>query len=599
MATFSKALVVRSFQELSLYLQLLGENSFKTRAYDIAAERLSGLVEDLETLIAEDRLVQVPGIGASIAAKIVELKNTGTIEALEAVRNRFPPSILELLEVPDLGPKKAKALFELLQIGSIAELEKACLEQRVRGLKGFGVKTEEKLLSGIALARRAKASGGRKRLDQAQQLAEKVLNHLQQAPSVIRSSLGGSVRRQKETVADVDIVASSENPSAVFSHLLTFGGIDSVIAQGESKTSVRLVDSDLQVDVRVLPDEDFAAALHHFTGSKAHHIHLRGLALEKGLTISEWGVFRLKDNASPQTPVTEQGAKHLSGGEKLPVPDEAALYRLLDMAFVPPELREDWGEIEAAQHNQLPKTLIEAHHILGNVHSHSTWSDGANSLLDMALAARALGFKYLTVTEHSQSSGYANGLNLDRLKAQWDEIDSVNEQVPQVRLLKGIESDILEDGRLDYSDSVLEKLDVVICSIHQRYGQDEAAMTQRVLEAMKSPFFHIWGHPTGRLLLKREPAAMRMEDILDAAAKHGVVIEINGCPERVDLAPEWIRKAKARNLRFSVSTDAHATSEMPAHLASAIAAARRGWLEPVDVVNTQPADVFLGALRKQ
>jgi DNA polymerase (family X) len=598
MATFSKALVVRSFQELSLYLQLLGENSFKTRAYDIAAERLSGLAEDIETLIAEDRLVQVPGIGASIAAKVVELKNTGTIEVLEAMRNRFPPSILELLDVPDLGPKKVKALFESLQIGSIAELEKACQAHQVRSLKGFGAKTEEKLLAGIALARRSKASGGRKRLDQARQLAQTILDHLRQSPSVIRSSLGGSVRRQKETVADVDIVASSADPAAVFAHLLTFAGIDSVIAQGESKTSVRLVDSDLQVDVRVLPDEDFAAALHHFTGSKAHHIHLRGLALEKGLTISEWGVFRLKDKSSRPTTVSEPQAKHLLAGEKLPVPDEAALYQLLGMAYVPPELREDWGEIEAAQQGRLPKTLIETHHIAGNVHSHSTWSDGANSLLEMALAARALGFKYLTVTEHSQSSGYANGLNLDRLKAQWDEIDSVNEQVPQVRLLKGIESDILEDGRLDYPDSVLAKLDVVICSIHQRHGQDEAAMTNRVLEAMKSPFFHIWGHPTGRLLLKREPAAMRMEEILDAAAQHGVVIEINGCPERVDLAPEWIRKAKNRQLRFSVSTDAHATSEMPAHLESAVAAARRGWLEPADVINTQPADAFLSSLRK-
>jgi DNA polymerase (family 10) len=340
---------------------------------------------------------------------------------------------------------------------------------------------------------------------------------------------------------------------------------------------VRLFHEDLQVDLRVLPDEDFATALHHFTGSKAHHIRLRSMALDQGLKLSEWGVHR--------------------GEEKLPIKDEAEIYALLGLQYVPPELREDWGEIEAAKAHTLPKSLLEGRDIRGNIHSHTTWSDGRNSLLEMANEALAMGLTYFTVTEHSQSSSYAGGLSIDDLKRQWDEIDKVQEQVKGLTLLKGIESDILENGSLDYPDAILEKLDVVIGSIHQRYSQDEDAMTKRVLAAMDNPLLQIWGHPTGRLLNRREPVPIRMEEVLDKAAKKGVAIEVNGCPERLDLKAEHVRLALQRGLKIVVSTDAHSIGELHQHLPLAVATARKGWCTKADVLNTKSAKEFVAALR--
>lgn len=596
MTPVDKSTVVKALRELAAYLQLEGENAFKTRAYELAAERIAGLSDDLGALVAQHGLTALPNIGESIGKKIEELFATGKIGALEQVKARYPPRILELLEVPDLGPKKVKALFEQLGVGSIDDLQRACEAGQVRGLKGFGARTEEKLLAGVALARRTLAAGGRKRLADVQPLAAAVLEWVRQAPGVTRASLGGSVRRLKETVADVDLLASAEDPAPVFAHFLQFPGIAEVLGSGESKTSVRLKELDLQLDLRVLPDEDFASALHHFTGSKAHHIRLRGLALEQGLTISEWGVFRLGADAAPAKKGT---AKHEGAQAKLPIHEEKDLYALLGMQEVPPELREDWGEIEAALKHELPTDLVTAEDIVGNVHAHTTWSDGRDSLEAMARAAHALGYRYLTITEHSQTSNYAGGLTLDRLRAQWDEIARVQELVPGVILLKGIESDILEDGSLDYPDEVLEQLDVVIGSVHQRYGQDEDAMTRRVLRAFDNPHLHIWGHPSGRLLLKREPAPLRIEELLDKAAARGITVEVNGCPDRMDLASEHVRLALQRGVKLAVSTDAHSTDELRTHLTFAIAAARRGWARKRDVVNTHPVAGFKKALRRR
>ncbi len=596
MTPVDKSTVVKALTDMSLYLQIKGENAFKTRAYDMAAERVAGMTEELSALVAQKKLTSLPGIGESIGAKISELVTTGKMSALEELRAAYPPRILELLQVQDLGPKKAKTLFEALQIGSIDELESACRDGRVRDLKGFGQKTEEKLLAGIELARRSMAAGGRKRLADVQPQADALLEFIKQAPGVKRASLGGSVRRLRETVADVDLLASAEEAAPVFAHFLTFPQLAEVIGSGESKTSIRLKETDLQVDLRVLPDEDFASALHHFTGSKAHHIRLRGMALEKNLTISEWGVFRMAQDAAAPKKGT---AKHDGAEEKLRIREERDLYALLGMQYVPPELREDWGEIEAALKHELPEDLVTADDVQGNVHSHTTWSDGRNSLEEMVLAAKALGFKYFTVTEHSQTSNYAGGLTLDRLKAQWDEIDAVQEKVKGITLLKGIESDILEDGRLDYPDSVLEQLDVVIGSIHQRYSQDEDAMTKRVLNAFDNPHLHIWGHPTGRLLLRREAAPMRMEEILDKAAKKGIVIEVNGCPERMDLKPEHVRLALQRGLKLSLSTDAHSVGELKSHLPWALASARRGWARKTDVVNAGDVKAFRAAIARR
>ena len=571
-----KAAVANALKDLGLYLQIKGESSFKTRAYDIASDRIAGLGDDLAQRVEDKRLTEIDGIGPSIAAKIAELVETGKCETLDKLKAEYPPGILDLLRVPNLGPKKAKILFEQLGVGTLDELEAACKANHVRDIKGFGQQTEEKLLQGIELARRTKGTG-RQLLADVLPRAEKLLEHVKKAPGVTRASLGGSVRRLRETVADVDIIAAAQDPQPVFDAFVKHPDVREVLGQGDSKASVRLREGDLQVDLRVLPDEDFATALHHFTGSKAHHIKLRSLAIDQGLKLSEWGVHR--------------------GDEKLTVEDEAELYAMLGMQYVPPELREDWGEIEAALLKKLPDRLVERQDIQGNIHSHTTWSDGRASLMEMATAAKAMGLTYYTVTEHSQTAGYAGGLTLDKMKQQWDEIDQVNEQLEGITLLKGIESDILEDGSLDYPDSVLEQLDVVIGSIHQRYSQDEDAMTKRILAAFDNPFFQIWGHPTGRLLNRRDPAPMRMEELLDRAAKKGVAIEINGCPERLDLKAEYVKLALQRGLKLVVSTDAHSVAELHQHLPLALATARKGWTTKTDVLNTRDVRDFLAGLR--
>lgn len=596
MRRVDKSEVSKALKEMSVYLQLEGEGAFKTRAYELAAERIASYEGDLTQLAQAGQLTQLPGIGESLGSKITELVLHGQMTALETLKQRWPPHILELLEVPELGPKKVKALHEQLQVGTLDELEQACRSQRVRQLKGFGEKTEEKILSGLAVARRALASGSRKRLGDVLPQAEALLRWVQQAPGVIRASLAGSVRRMKETVADVDIIASAADAGPVFSHFVSFPLVAERMGQGDSKASVRLRETDLQVDLRVLPDVDFATALHHFTGSKAHHIRLRGLALERDLTISEWGVFR----APPVTTPHVKGlAKHEQSQEKLPIASEQALYALLGMQYVSPELREDWGEIEAALAHAVPEDLVALEDIQGNIHAHTTWSDGRDSLEAMALKAQALGFAYLTITEHSQTSSYAGGLTIDRLKAQWDEIDRVQEKLSSLTLLKGVETDILENGALDYPEAVLEKLQVVIASIHQRYGQDESAMTRRILNAFDNPHVQIWGHPTGRLLLKREPIPVRIEDVLDKAAERGIAIEVNGCPDRLDLASEHIRKALQRKLKLVLSTDAHSVDELQRHLPFAVATARRGWARRHDVLNTQSVSAFLKSLKRQ
>jgi DNA polymerase (family 10) len=573
-----KSAVVKALRDMGLLKQIKGENSFKTRAYEIAAERIAGLADDIGELVSKGKLTDLPGIGDSMAAKITELVTTGKIASLEELRAEFPPGVLELLQVPELGPKKAKILHEQLQVGSIDELEAACKAQRVRGLKGFGEKTEEKLLAAIIVARRT-TSGSRRRLSQVLPKARKLLELIKTAPGVVRASLGGSVRRMRETVADVDLIVSAVDPEPIFKLLTQLPDVQQVIGQGESKASVRLYDKDgdLQVDLRVLPDEDFATALHHFTGSKAHHIRLRSLAIDRGLKISEWGVHR--------------------GEEKLKITTEDDIYALLDMDPVPPELREDWGEIEAALEHRIPKDLITQEDVVGNIHSHTTWSDGRNSLEEMANTAKAMGLKYLTVTEHSQTAGYAGGLKEDDLKRQWDEIDAINATMKGFTLLKGVESDILEDGRLDYPEKLLAQLDVVICSIHQRHSQNEEQMTKRVLAAFDNPFFMIWGHPTGRLLLKREPAPMRMEQILDKAAERGITIEVNGAPERLDLSAEHVRLALQRKLKLVVSTDAHSITELHDNLPYAVGTARKGWARKGDILNARSIQDFKAALR--
>jgi len=565
--------IARALREVSQYLQLKGEDFYKSRAYDFGADRMAGFSGDLGALVREGRLTELPNIGPALAEKISELYRTGSLTLLDQLRAEFPPGILELLRLPDLGAKKAAALYRALGIGSIDQLEEACREQRVRGLKGFGERSEQKILAGIEQFRSAHA---RRRLGEVLPVAQALLSEVRAAPGVVRAELAGSVRRWCELVSDVDIVASAPAAEQVLAVLARQSGVREVLGQGESKCSVRMEDG-LQVDLRVLPDEDYATALHHFTGSKAHHVRLRGRARDLGLTISEWGVFR--------------------GEEKLPVPTEEALYALLGMSYVPPELREDIGEFEAALAGTLPD-LLQPSAIQGVVHSHTTWSDGKSSLEAMARAAAAMGLRYLTVTDHSAAAAYAGGLDETRVRSQWEEIARVQEAVPEIRLFKGLEVDILEDGALDLSDRLLAELDVVIASVHVRHGQDAAAMTARVLRALDHPCTDVLGHPTGRLLQKRDPSPLDMPVVVERAAKRGVLLEVNGNPDRLDLSAEHVRLALQGGARLVVSADAHSTLALH-NVAFAIHTARKGGARTSDVLNTRGADEFLAELRRR
>lgn len=563
--------IARALREVSQYLQLKGDDFYKSRAYDLAADRIAGFSGDLDALVREDRLTELPNIGTTLAEKIAELYRTGTLALLEQLRAEYPPRILELLRLPDLGAKKAAALFKALGVGDIASLEAACREGKVKGLKGFGEKSEQKILASIERYRTAHTQH---RLGEVRPVAEALLEVVKTAPGVLRAEVAGSVRRWCELVSDVDLVASAPDAGPVLDVLARRGEL---IGRGDSKCSIRL-DDGLQVDLRVLPDADYATALHHFTGSKAHHVRLRGRARDLGLTISEWGVFR--------------------GEEKLPVPDEAALYALLGMAYVPPELREDVGEFEAALAGTLPTDLIALGDVQGTVHSHSTWSDGRASLEDMVRAAAAMGLRYLTVTEHSAAAAYAGGLDEARVRQQWGEIARVQEAVPEVRLFRGIEVDILEDGALDLPDRLLSELDVVIASVHVRHGQDQGAMTARVLRALDHPCTDVLGHPTGRLLQKREPSPLDMPVVLERAAKRGVLLEVNGNPDRLDLSAEHVRLALQAGASLVVSADAHSTDALH-NVGYAVHTARKGGARRSDVLNTLGADEFLSAIRRR
>ena len=563
--------IARALREVSQYLQLKGDDFYKSRAYDLAADRMAGFSGDLDALVREDKLTELPNIGTTLAEKIAELYRTGTLTLLEQLRAEYPPRILELLRLPDLGAKKAAALFKALGVGDIASLEAACKEGKVKALKGFGEKSEQKILASIERYRTAHTQY---RLGEVRPIAGALLDVVKAAPGVVRAEVAGSVRRWCELVSDVDIVASAPDAGPVLDVLARRGEL---IGRGDSKCSIRL-DDGLQVDLRVLPDADYATALHHFTGSKAHHVRLRGRARDLGLTISEWGVFR--------------------GEEKLPVPDEVALYALLGMSYVPPELREDAGEFEAALAGTLPADLVSPADVRGTVHSHSTWSDGKSSLEDMVRAAAAMGLRYLTVTEHSAAAAYAGGLDEARVRLQWQEIARVQEAVPEVRLFRGIEVDILEDGALDLPDRLLSELDVVIASVHVRHGQDQAAMTARVLRALDHPCTDVLGHPTGRLLQRREPSPLDMPAVLERAAKRGVFLEVNGNPDRLDLSADHVRLALQAGASLVVSADAHSTDALH-NVGYAVHTARKGGARRSDVLNTLGADEFLSAIRRR
>lgn len=549
--------------EIGTLLELKGENPFKTRAYGNAARALRGVTEDLHQLVVENRLREIKGIGEAIALKITELVTTGRLKYYEDLRRTFPAGMMGLLRIPGFGSKKAKKVFEELGVASIDDLEKACNEDRLSKLEGFGAKSQQKILEGIQQVRQF---SGRHLFHVAAQAAQPLFEAVKKHPKVIRAELAGSLRRHKETIKDVDIVASCKDADreAIFEFFVKQPGVQSIIAKGETKSSV-LLESGIQADLRLLKDVQFPYLLHHFTGSAEHNIAMRGYAQKLGIKVSEHGLFR---------------------GEKLiPCKDEAAIFAALGMQYVPPELREDMGEMDAAFKNAIPE-LIDKKDLRGVLHCHSTYSDGANTLAEMAEACRALGFEYLGISDHSMSVYYANGLPPARVKAQHKEIDKLNASLKGFHIFKGTECDILPDGRLDYPDEVLASFDFVIASIHSSMNMTEEKASQRIIKAMEHPAVRILGHPTGRLLLGREGYPINHRKVIDAAAELGVCIEINASPYRFDLDWRHCKYARDQGVLISINPDAH-TRDGVADIFYGLGIARKGWLRKKDVLNTK------------
>lgn len=555
--------IAAGFDHLADLLEIEGANPFRVRAYRRAARTIEDLPRSAAEMIAggED-LTELPGIGDDLAAKIAEFVATKHLGVLDEAKARLPSGLVELTNVPGIGPKKARALYEKLNIHSVADLKKAAATGKLHDLVGFGVKSETKLLEELKHRREMPR---RFRLDIAEDFAEPLLDHLNRSKGVVRAIIAGSYRRRKDTVGDLDILVTARAGSDVIQRFVSYDEVEEIAAEGETRATVTLR-SGLQVDLRVVPVESYGAALHYFTGSKAHNIAIRKLGVERGLKINEYGVFR--------------GARRIAGES------EESVYERVHLPFIPPELREDRGEIAAAAANKLPK-LVNLKDIRGDLHVHTKESDGNNSLREMAEAARDLGYEYVAITDHSQHVTVAHGLDAHRLAKQIKAIDKLNAQIRGIRILKGIELDILADGSLDLPDAILADLDFTVCAIHYKFDMKEAEQTDRVIRAMDNPHFNIFAHPTGRLLGERAGYAIDLQRILKAAKERGCCIELNAHPARLDIDDHVCRAAKDMGVKVSLGTDAHSIDGLQ-FMKYGIGQARRGWLEAKDILNTRP-----------
>ncbi|MCS6850564.1 MAG: DNA polymerase/3'-5' exonuclease PolX [Gemmataceae bacterium] len=573
-----KARVAAILDEIGTLLELQGENPFRCNAYHKAARTLEQLDVNLADLIQAGKLDEVPGIGETLRDKITTLVTTGHLPFYEELKAKFPPGLLELLRLPSLGPKKVKALYEQLGIDDLAKLKAACEANRVASLRGFGAKTQQKILEGIQFLDQ---TGRRVRLDQASALADLLAAPLRACPGVQRLEVCGSLRRRKETIQDIDILCSSDHPGPVMDRFVSLPGVLQVIAKGETKASVMVQGEPpdgrpiiLNADLRVVRDAQFPFALHYFTGSKEHNIAMRARAQARGLKLNEYEL------AGP--------------GRSVPCRDEAELFAALGLDWIPPELREQTGEIEAAEEHRLPK-LVELADIRGVFHCHTNWSDGGGSIEQMAEAARRLGLQYLGIADHSQSLTVANGLSPERVRQQHEEIDRLNARLRGFRLFKGTECDILPDGSLDFDDRLLATFDYVVASVHTHFHLSEKEQTERICRALRNPYVTMLGHATGRLLLKREGYKVDLEAVLQEAARTGTLLEINGHPMRLDL--DWVhcKRAKALGVKLVINPDAHSPAEIAGYRYG-VDVARRGWLEKGDVFNTLTAAQVAKAL---
>ncbi len=561
------------FTKIADLLDIRGENLFRIRSYRNAARTIEDLGPSVQSLIQAGKdLEDLPGIGKSIREKIEEIVATGKSRFLEELEAQVPTGLTDLLKLEGLGPKKVKALYDELGVDSIDRLEKAAQSGKLRTLSGMGMKTEKKILKSIEQYR---AGIGRFKLSVGFIYATALMEYLEGVPGVKQLEAAGSFRRRRETIGDLDLLATCGQGCPVMKKFTEYSDIAEVLSKGETKSSVRLR-CGLQVDLRVLEPKSYGAALHYFTGSKAHNIAIRERAQKMGLKISEYGVFRA------------QGEKRVSGAK------EEEIFAAVNLPWIPPELREDRGEIQAAESGKLPK-LIELTDIRGDLQMHTVATDGKNSIEEMAAQAKKIGYSYIAITDHSKAVRVAGGLDEKALAKQLKEIEKINGKNPGLRILKGVEVDILGDGSLDLKDDILKECDLVLASVHSRFNLAEGEMTRRILKALKNPNVDILAHPTGRLLLEREPYQVNLKEIIQAAIDYGVVLEMNAYPDRLDLKDTDARLARDMGARLSISTDAHSVQQLEA-MKFGVFTARRGWIEAPNVINTLSLEGFLKAL---
>ncbi len=564
--------IAKIFNEIAELLELKGENVFRIRAYRRAAQNLDGLAKDVSSLEPEE-LAAIPGIGKDLAGKVREYLETGRIGKHEELKKEIPAGVLELLRVPGLGPKKAKQFYDKLKIKSIEDLEAAIRTGRLAGLPGVQKKTEETILKGIAIL---KKGSERTPLGRALPLAEDIVRRLTESAPVGKIEVAGSIRRRRETVRDIDILVTSARPREVMDVFVGLSHVSRVLAQGETKSSI-VTDEEIQVDLRVVEEDSFGAALQYFTGSKEHNIRLREMAVKAGLKINEYGVFK-------------GAAEKKIGGKK-----EEDVYKALGLPWIAPELREDRGEIDLARKNGLPD-LVTLDDIKGDLHVHTKWSDGSHDLETIIEAARKRGYSYIAVTDHTKGLGVAHGLDEKRLAEECRLIDEANGKLKGFKVLRGTEIDIRSDGRLDLPDAALAGLDIVVASIHSGFSQPREQITKRLLAAVRHPAVSVIAHPTGRLIGEREAYDVDMEAVLREAAKYGVAMEVNAYPLRLDLNDSHVRMARDLGVPLAISTDTHVTTQFD-FMGYGVSVARRGWAEKKDVLNTLPVEQLMRRLR--
>jgi DNA polymerase (family 10) len=564
--------IARIFEEIADLLEIQGENPFRIRAYRTAARTIETLTVPAASLASEGRLDELPGIGEDLAGKIGTILETGTLPLVHELSEKTPESLVQMLRIPGLGPKRARQIYDTLHVATLADLETAVKSGRLRQLHGIKGATEQKILTGLASLR---GHAARWRLDEADAYIRPLVAHLKASPAVSRLEVAGSYRRRKDTVGDVDILVASSRPSAVTKQFTTYSRVKEVRAEGPTRSAVTL-DCGLPVDLRVIPAASFGSALHYFTGSKSHNIAVRALGLKHGLKVNEYGVFRRTRRI---------------GGRA-----EEEVFTAVGLPWIPPELREARGEIAAAREGRLPH-LIELSDIRGDLQVHTDATDGVNTLAEMVEAARQCKYEYVAITDHTKAVRVAGGLTRAAFHRQFKAIDRLQTRYPDITILKGAEVDILEDGGLDLDDTTLAELDVVIVAVHSKFNLSRTAMTKRIVRALKHPHVQILGHPTGRLIGRREPYQVDVAEIFKAAADHGVALEINGQPERLDLDDVQARAAHEAGVHLVIGTDAHRVEELTC-MRYGVDQARRAWCEPRHVLNTLPIAKLRSVLRR-